>query len=273
MKKIFISGAGGYIGSNLATFLSKKNYYLFCLTTKKKIRLKNTKWIVGKMSHNCAKYLKKSDLLIHCAAAGVYKKESKKNLNKVNYLDSINLLKNAYECGCKNWIILGSSFEYGFIKNKPLSAKKTKIKPIDDYGKSKVRLFKAIKKLEFSRSCRILYLRVFHVFGGNEPKKRMYPSLLRALKNNSFFKMTNGEEIRDFIHIDNVVKKIQSSFKMFNNKNFFKIKHLASGKKMRVKDFAKKIREFKRSNTKLLFGAVKKKNKYHSMYSDRSSIL
>ena len=64
MKKIFISGAGGYIGSNLATFLSKKNYYLFCLTTKKKIRLKNTKWIVGKMSHNCAKYLKKSDLLI-----------------------------------------------------------------------------------------------------------------------------------------------------------------------------------------------------------------
>ena len=35
MKKIFITGAGGYIGSNLAKFLSKKNIETVCLTTKK----------------------------------------------------------------------------------------------------------------------------------------------------------------------------------------------------------------------------------------------
>ena len=130
MKKIFISGAGGYIGSNLASYLSKRKYHLFCLTTKRKYKLKNTKWIFGKMNSNCSKFLKQSDLLVHCAATGVYKKESKENLNKVNYKDSISFLKNAYACGCKNWIILGSSFEYGFVKNRPISAKKTKVKPI-----------------------------------------------------------------------------------------------------------------------------------------------
>ena len=36
MKKIFISGASGYIGSNLATLLSKKGYRIICLTKKKK---------------------------------------------------------------------------------------------------------------------------------------------------------------------------------------------------------------------------------------------
>ena len=43
MKKIFITGAGGYIGSNLAKFLSKKNIETVCLTTKKKIRIKKLK--------------------------------------------------------------------------------------------------------------------------------------------------------------------------------------------------------------------------------------
>ena len=94
MKKIFITGAGGYIGGNLATFLSKKKYQITCLTTKKKYKLSNTKWIVGKLNGNYQKYLKQCDLLIHCAASGVNKKESGKTLNKVNYFDSLKFLNN-----------------------------------------------------------------------------------------------------------------------------------------------------------------------------------
>ena len=36
MKKIFITGAGGYIGGNLVKFFSKKKYKIYGLTTKKK---------------------------------------------------------------------------------------------------------------------------------------------------------------------------------------------------------------------------------------------
>ena len=78
MKKIFISGAGGYIGSNLVYFLSKKNYKIICLTTGKKYKLPNTKWIVGRLDGNYSEYLKNVDLVIHCAASGVYRKESEK---------------------------------------------------------------------------------------------------------------------------------------------------------------------------------------------------
>ena len=59
MKKIFITGAGGYIGSNLAKFLSKKNIETVCLTTKKKYVLKNSKWLVGKLNGNYQKEFKK----------------------------------------------------------------------------------------------------------------------------------------------------------------------------------------------------------------------
>ena len=273
MKKIFITGAGGYIGGNLARFLSTKNYQLFCLTTKKKIKLKNTKWIVGKIDDKFDRYLKQSDLLIHCAASGVYKKTIKQKLNKTNFKDSISLLHKAYRSGCKNWIILGSCFEYGYAKNKAFSSNSSKIKPIDDYGKSKFLLFNGIKKMEFKKKCKIIYLRAFQVYGGNEPKTRMYPSLLNAIKKNINFKMTKAEELRDFIHINEVVKKIYKSFNKFKKKDLFLVKHLATGKKIKVGDFAKKIWRQKKSKNKILFGALEKINKYHSMYSDKASII
>ena len=273
MKKIFITGAGGYIGGNLATFLSRKKYQIYCLTTKKKNKLSNTKWIVGKLNGNYHKYLKQCDLLIHCAAAGVHKRESKKLLNKVNNLDSLKFLKNAYKANCKNWIILGSSFEYGYSKNKPFSSTKTKLKPIDNYGKSKVKFFKNLKKLKFLNDCKILYLRVFQVYGGNESKLRMYPSLLDAAKKNKNFKMTQGQEIRDFIHIKETMKKIYSSIKIFKKNNFFMIKNLATGKGLKVKNFALRLWKEKKAKKRILFGALKKNSGYQAMYSDTKSLL
>ena len=273
MKKIFISGASGYIGRNLLRYLSKKDFKIFCLTTKKRYNVKNSKWIVGKLNGNYKKYLKESDLLIHCAAAGVYKKTNKKELNKVNNHDSIKFLRMAYKSNCRNWIILGSSYEYGYVKNKALSALSSKLKPVDSYGISKVNFYKNLKKLNFKKNCKILYLRVFHVYGGDEPKTRMYPSLLKSIKYNQNFKMTDGKEIRDFININQAVKKIYKGIKMFKKKSLFITKHVRSGKKMSIMNFAKKIWKQNNAKGEILFGLIKKQNNYHSLYSDKKSLI
>ena len=60
MKKIFITGASGYIGSNIVKVLSKKNQ-LYCLTKTKQKKLHNVKWIIGTLTSNCDTFLKKSD--------------------------------------------------------------------------------------------------------------------------------------------------------------------------------------------------------------------
>ena len=273
MKKIFISGASGYIGSNLATLLSKKGYRIICLTKKKKINLSNTVWIKGNLSGNYQKYLKDTDLIIHCAAAGVYKKEREKKIYKVNYHDSFKFLKKAFDIGCRNWIILGSSSEYGFLKNKPMSVKYTKLKPVNAYGKSKVLLFKKLFNSKMKKKTKILYLRIFHVYGSNEPKKRIYRGLIEAIKKKKDFKMTQGEEIRDFVNIDYITNKIYKSFKLFNRKSFFKVKHIAKGKPIKVKEFAKYHWKKNKAKKKILFGAISKEHEYHTMFSDKSSLI
>ena len=274
MKKIFITGAGGFVGNALTLFLSKKNYNITCLVTKKnQPKLKNVKYVYGRIEDNFDEELRNIDLIIHCAVVGVYKKEKKEKIFKVNCYDSLKFFKRAYEVGCKNWIILGSSGEYGFIKDKPMSAKKTQLKGVDAYSKSKVLFFNLLSKLKIIEECKVLYLRIFQPYGENEPSGRLYSDLITAAKKNKKFEMTEGAEVRDFIHIDIVTKKIHRGFRFFKKKNFFLVKHVALGKKMKVKEFAKYHWKKHKAKKEIIFGKLKRKMKWHTMYSDKSSIL
>ena len=76
-------------------------------------------------------------------------------------------LRNAYLINCKNWIIFGSSFEYGFIKNKPFSATKSKLMPIDDYGKSKVNFYKNLVILFVNKYVNTAYIPILNAYFPN----------------------------------------------------------------------------------------------------------
>jgi UDP-glucose 4-epimerase len=276
MKKfILITGADGYIGRNLLKiFLLDKKYLIYALTKKKKKNINNIKYIKGNLKTNIFNKISKIDIIIHCASKGVYKKETKANIFKTNYFDSLNFFKRAYKANIINWIILGTSGEYGLVKKGSMSIK-TKLKPLNDYGKSKVKFFNSLKKNKNFSLASIIYLRLFHVFGKDESKDRLYPSFINAIKLKTDFKMTIGAEIRDFIHINQAVKLIKKNINNFNlkKKPFFKVGHVATGKPTTVLNFIKKIRRKKKSKIKLLVGKSSKINIYHTMYSDKKSLI
>ena len=97
---------------------------------------------------------------------------------------------------------------------------------------------------------------------------------MKAIRDGRNFEMSTGKEYRDFINIDDACKMIIKSFSIFQNKNFFIIKHIANGKKTKVKVFVKNIlKKYPSSKIKILFNKDKDRNVYHSMYSDQKSIL
>ena len=274
-KTIFITGSEGFIGKNLVNYLKKlKKYKIYALT---KNKLKNTKiitYIKGNLKSDFSKYFKNTDVIIHCAAKGVYGKTSKKKIYKTNFNDSLEFLKRAKRANIINWLILGTSGEYGVVKRGPMTIK-NKLKPINHYGKSKVKFFLKLKKINSQIKAKILYLRLFHVYGKYEAAGRLYPSLINSINQKKSFSMTDGLEIRDFISVIDAVKKIEKSIKIFESKkkSFIKIAHVSNGKPIKVIDFVKKILLQRKSNIKLNVGKSKKKKLYDVMYSDKKSII
>jgi dTDP-6-deoxy-L-talose 4-dehydrogenase (NAD+) len=274
IRKIFITGANGFIGKNLLNYLSKKKFNVFYLSRCQLFKKKNLVWVKGTLTSNLVKYIKNCDLLIHCAASGVLKhrKQKKNKIFNTNFYYSYNFLNKCYEKNLRKWIIFGSCSEYGLGNNKALSANKTKLAPIDFYGKSKVKLFKKIKKNKKFKKCQILYLRPFHIYGENESEKRLYGSFIKAIKKNKPFKIYNKNEIRNFTNINILNTKIYKSFNFFyKKKNFFIIKHISSGIKKNIKDFIIEKSKLLKNKNKIIF--INKNIKTNSMFSDKKSLL
>jgi len=270
VKNILITGAGGFIGSNLVNFFNKKKLYVYYLSQKKIKNSYNSKWIKKRLISNFDNFKKKIDLVIHCAATGVHKKISKKKIFKTNFYQSMYFVKKFYNLNCNKFIILGTASEYGLFKKYGVSAKKSKLRPVDNYGRSKKKFFIALNK----KNLQILYLRLFHVYGENEPSKRLYPSIISACKSKKNFRLLNDEQIRDFLHVNQVSAKIFHSLKKFKKKsNFFEVKNLATGKKTSIKEFSIKQWNINKCPGSLFFDTQTEKKTRYRMFSDTKSLL
>ena len=78
---------------------------------KKNLKIKNVKWLVGRIDKNWRE-LAKSDVLLHFATVGAYKKNVDfKEAYELNVIKSSKLLLNAINSNCKKWIIISTNKE------------------------------------------------------------------------------------------------------------------------------------------------------------------
>jgi len=259
--KIFLTGGSGYIGKNFIKYALQDNHIIFATTRKKKNKkIKNLKWLIGPFEKNW-KELKKSDVLVHLASTGVYDKH--KSLNeclKVNVLQSSKLLSNAINSKCLKWIIVGSCTEKKVVSRKFIKKviERKKRLPYFNYALSKFLFTKICLSVAKNLKIKCRIIRLFHVYGANENKDRLWPTLTAAAEKNNNFDMTKASQIRDFCHVEDVAKTIIETlnFKKKSDK-FPQIWDVATGKEISVKSFAKKIWKKYQSKGKLIFNKLR----------------
>jgi dTDP-6-deoxy-L-talose 4-dehydrogenase (NAD+) len=101
-------------------------------------------------------------------------------------------------------------------------------------------------------------MRLFNVYGEGEDQKRLWPSIVRAIKSKNNLDMTDGKQIRDFISVDVVAKILLNAANFeLKKKNFPQIWHVASGKPTSVKSFALKNWKKLGGRKKILFNKIK----------------
>lgn len=149
-------------------------------------------------------------VMIHLAAAGVNNPDlGWMDLFQSNVTGPLQLWRRAADCGIHRFVICGSCFEYGrsadFYERIPPHAA---LKPVTRYAASKAAATLAATTLACELGLRMLVVRPFQVFGDFEKEHRLYPSLHRAALEGRDFPLTPGEQVRDFVEVHEVARRI-----------------------------------------------------------------
>jgi len=272
--KLFVTGGSGFIGKNFIKECLKKNFFIYAVSRKKRKNKKNLIWLKGNISDDWSKYLKASQILVHLNSAGVQNQNlSFKIMYNANVVMLKKLLHQSIKVKCLKWIIAGSASEFGDTAQFETKLNiNSKLKPRNNYEITKVLVTKLCISLAKKNNVKCRIMRIFPTYGKGESKKRLYPSLLNAIKQDKNFILKNALSKASFIPVGNVIKILIDSlnFKKNNNK-FPQIWHVASPRYMSVKDFAKKIWSRFSLNDKLIFNKKNFKKKYFYI-SDTKSI-
>lgn len=230
-KNILILGGTGFIGNNLIKKLSNSKYNITSLSLRKKKNIKtinNVKYIRTDLSdrEKLKKYIT-NDYQIIINLSG--------NIDHKNYNQAFNIhykgLKNLLDLiDFKNldlFIQAGSSLEYGNQKSPQIEKKRCK--PVSTYGKAKY----LGSKLLLKRFKKVIILRLYQVYGPYQKYDRLIPFVIKSCIKNKKFDCSEGSQLRDFLHVDDLSNLFQ---KIINSKNIkYGTYNVGTGKPTKVK--------------------------------------
>jgi nucleoside-diphosphate-sugar epimerase len=243
---IFLTGASGFVGSEFINYVKNKKKIFIHSIGNSKSKNKKIKFYKGRLHDNFDKALINSDVLLHLASEGVNNQNiSYQKMYKTNVTDSLKLFTSAIRNQCLNWVVAGSSSEYGKVSyvKKKLNRKDTP-KPVSNYAKTKYLFIKKVISLAKKNHVNLRVMRIFPLYGESENKNRLFSIATRNARRNKNIELNNGLQLRDYLNVKIAVKMLfQSLFfkKKKSKKHLIEIWHIASGKPTLIKDFVKKI--------------------------------
>jgi nucleoside-diphosphate-sugar epimerase len=218
--KILLTGATGFLGSHLTRKLVSEGseVYVFIRPTSNSWRIRDVIQSVKVISCDllsqefgeCLKRIQ-PDLCIHlawCPDAG-------RNLNSfenVNFLSaSLSLAASLADLGCKRFIGMGSCAEYA--TNEGYLSETSPIASNNMYAVCKYSLYLILEQLSKLKGVDITWIRPFYLYGPYEDSKRLIPSVIYSLLYSQRAKVTKGDQIRDFLYVNDAIDAIYEIMK------------------------------------------------------------
>ncbi len=239
--KILITGGSGFIANHLINYLTTNYDHNVVVTSRNINKVERKKWFkkvkfieADLYSHNpnWFEFFGKPDLLIHLAWENLPNYTQDFHLTR-NLPKEISFLNNIIDNGLKSITILGTCFEYG-IQNGELS-EDMNVKPSNPYAIAKDALRRYLEFKVNDLEFKFRWLRLFYLYGFGQGENSIIPQLHAAVKNqNSFFNMSGGEQIRDYLSVELVAEYIT---KLSLIDLSMGVVNLCSGKPIKILDF------------------------------------
>ena len=258
--KVLVTGATGFIGSHLIRELLKNKSNQIVATSRSIDKAKKSDWF-SKVEYieydfnegtgeNLYDFFGKPDQLIHLAW------ENLSNYNSSSHIEVIlpnhcDFIESMVLGGLKNVVVTGTCFEYGMIEG--CLSEDIDTKPENPYAVAKDSLRKFIVNLQKKHSFVYKWIRLFYMYGDGQSKTSLMYLLDKTIQDkNKVFNMSGGEQLRDFLPIDEVVRNISLITKQ--NSHLNQVVNCCSGKPISVKNLVEHYLEEKKYKIRLNLG-------------------
>jgi len=276
-KKILVTGGAGFIGFHLSKRLIKEGYEVIGLdsinnyydTSLKKARLKilnETKGSYDFVKHDISristidllKEINPSFIVNLAANAGVrYSIQNPRIYVKNNIYGFLNILEAAKEINLENLVYASTSSVYGANTDYPFSEKKGVDHPLQFYAVTKRTNELMAHSYASLFNIKSTGLRFFTVYGPwGRPDMALFLFTKNILKNKPIKIFNNGDHLRDFTYVDDIVDGIHRAIFNLNyeDKNWdskkpdpsssyapFRIFNIGASDPVQLMDYVKEI--------------------------------
>lgn len=265
--KIFVTGATGFVGTNLCFHLKKHGHevYPLCSHTGIVSDAFSQSTVFNGLFGFDSSILKNVDGIVHLAANNDTVSKQGAEMIEANFYDSKRLLNLSLKHGHKFFIYASSTAVYG--KQNIVLDELARPKPLNIYSKSKLKFDKFMQKL--SPPIKWAGLRLCNVYGPYEEFKLRRMSYLgqmlnKMLKNESIELFEDGNQKRDWVYVEDVCQ----AFRKACETNQSGIYNIGSGQSISFKD----LFELLAINTKYTQPIKWIPNRYEKQYQDFTEV-
>ena len=251
--KIVVTGGAGFIGTRLCNRLLKLKHEVVLIDEKISYSVKESKINFlradisnPKYNNEIIKAIKGSECVFHLAAQTSVPESIEKPLyyDTVNTFGTLNILELCRHTCINKIVFSSSSAVYGDTNLFPTTEHSTK-QPLSPYGLQKLTGEEYIKLYSTIYGIKGISLRYFNVFGQGMPTRGSYCGVVGAFlgqrkEGKSLTIFGNGENSRDFVHVDDVVEaNIKAWYKInkFDGESF----NVGSGQTFSVNKIAEAL--------------------------------
>jgi len=212
MARVLVTGGAGFIGSHLCSYLHQEGYDVTSLD----IVSQSTTWQSIQADFREGFNLVGYDFIVHLGAKVSIQESilNSEETNSVNVEGTHTLLREAELAKVKKFIFASSAAVYGDQGTNAM-AESAQLFPLSPYAESKL----MGEELCTASSIQSCCMRFFNVYGLNQSTQGGYAAVIPAFNKaiNDKQRLTiygDGSQIRDFIHVDDIVRLIEQSLRL-----------------------------------------------------------
>ncbi len=217
--RILITGTTGFIGANLARFLSGNDNQIAALIREDS----NTEPLSNCIDHISVYKTKekhsdivsifnefKPELVIHLASLFLthHQPEQIEDLIDSNILFGVKLLEAMVKCKRTKLINTGTSWQH--FNNETYN-------PVNLYASTKQAFEDICDYYVQTQGLKIITLKLFETYGPDDPREKLIPLLINSIGKEEILDLSPGEQKLDIVHIDDVCSAYQTALTLLSS--------------------------------------------------------